>query len=103
LEGLLSRGLLIYIVNVGGGHTLIPCPLSVIWSSFSPPSLTSTSKEVEPASTEFSMSSFKAWTGATIISPAAILLTTSWSSAFEPGQMVHIINMLDLLGFFLVQ
>jgi hypothetical protein len=32
---------------------------------------------VEPASTAFSINSFNAWTGATMISPAAILLTTS--------------------------
>ena len=41
--------------------------------------------DVEPASTEFSISSFRAWTGATMISPAAILLTTFWSRAYEEG------------------
>ncbi len=59
----------------------MPWPLSVICRSFKPPSLTRTSREVEPASTEFSMSSFSACTGATMISPAAILLTTSGSRA----------------------
>jgi hypothetical protein len=61
--------------------TSIPCPLSVIWSSFNPPSLTTTSNAVEPASTAFSISSFNACTGATMISPAAILLTTSCARA----------------------
>lgn len=59
----------------------MPQPLSLIWSNFRPPSLTRTSREVEPASTAFSMSSFNAWTGATMISPAAILFMTSGSRA----------------------
>lgn len=63
-------------------HTSMPWPLSVICSSFRPPSLTTTSSAVDPASTEFSINSFKAWTGATMISPAAILFTTSGLSAF---------------------
>jgi hypothetical protein len=63
--------------------TLIPHPLSVICKSFNPPSLARISREVEPASTAFSMSSFRALTGATMISPAAILLTTSISRAFD--------------------
>ncbi len=42
--------------------------------------------DVEPASTAFSMSSLSAWTGATMISPAAILLTTSGSSAWRETQ-----------------
>lgn len=58
-------------------HTFIPWPLSVICRSFRPPSLTAISIDVEPASTEFSISSFRAFTGATIISPAAIRFTTS--------------------------
>lgn len=61
----------------GGCHTSMPEPLSVICSNFRPPSFTRTSSDVEPASTAFSINSFSAWTGATMISPAAILLTTS--------------------------
>lgn len=67
-------------------HTLMPCPLSVICNSFKPPSLTKISMLVEPASTAFSINSFKACTGATIISPAAILFTTSWSRAHKECQ-----------------
>lgn len=67
-------------------HTLMPCPLSVICNSFKPPSLARISMLVEPASTAFSINSFKAWTGATIISPAAILLITSWSRAHKECQ-----------------
>jgi hypothetical protein len=61
----------------------MPQPLSVICNSFNPPSLTRISSDVEPASTAFSISSFRACTGATIISPAAILLTTFGSSAWK--------------------
>lgn len=61
--------------------TSIPCPLSVICNNFNPPSLTTTSSDVDPASTAFSINSFSACTGATMISPAAILLTTSCASA----------------------
>lgn len=63
----------------------MPEPLSVICSSFSPPSLTEISIEVEPASTAFSISSLSALTGATMISPAAILFTTFWSRAYTPS------------------
>ena len=62
--------------------TSIPCPLSVIWRSLRPPSLTRTSIDVAPASTAFSINSFRACIGATMISPAAILLTTSGSNAW---------------------
>lgn len=67
-------------------HTVMPCPLSVICNSFKPPSLARISMLVEPASTAFSINSFKACTGATMISPAAILLTTSWSRAHKEFQ-----------------
>lgn len=67
-------------------HTLMPCPLSIICNSFKPPSLTRISMLVEPASTAFSINSFRACTGATMISPAAILFTTSWSRAYEECQ-----------------
>lgn len=67
-------------------HTLMPCPLSVICNSFKPPSLARISMLVEPASTAFSINSFKACTGATMISPAAILLTTSCSRAHKECQ-----------------
>lgn len=63
--------------------TSIPLPLSVIWSSLSPPSFTKTSRDVEPASTAFSINSFSACMGATMISPAAILFTTSGSRAYS--------------------
>ena len=84
-----SRWILLVIsaMIVGQTHALnelltsIPWPLSVIWSSFRPPSLMRTSIVVEPASTAFSMSSFSACIGATMISPAAILFTTSGSKA----------------------
>lgn len=77
----------------GARLTCIPQPLSVICSSFRPPSLTSISRDVEPASTAFSMSSFRACTGATIISPAAILLTTSGSKALIRCQLVMSTNL----------
>lgn len=66
-----------------GDRTSMPEPLSVIWSNFKPPSFTETSTVVDPASTEFSINSFKAFTGATMISPAAILLMTSSSRGYE--------------------
>ena len=60
--------------------TRMPCPLSVIWSNLRPPSLMRMSIWVDPASMEFSMSSFSAFDGRWMISPAAILSTTwvSW-------------------------
>jgi hypothetical protein len=58
------------------GITRMPWPLSVIWRSFRPPSLTRISICVDPASMEFSMSSFNAFEGRWMISPAAILSTT---------------------------
>jgi hypothetical protein len=72
------------------GLTWMPQPLSVICKSFRPPSLASTSRDVDPASTAFSTSSLRACTGATMISPAAILLTTSGSNACwgQRGKMV---------------
>lgn len=42
---------------------------------------------VEPASMEFSIISFKAFIGATMISPAAILLTTSGSNGLIEHQL----------------
>jgi hypothetical protein len=54
----------------------MPCPLSVICKSLRPPSLIRMSICVEFASIEFSMSSFRAFDGRWITSPAAILSTT---------------------------
>jgi hypothetical protein len=49
--------------NRKGGRTRIPVPLSWICSDFSPPSLTVTLIDVAPASSEFSMSSLRAFEG----------------------------------------
>ena len=66
---------------IGRKHTWMPHPLSVICRSFKPPSLTKISRLVAPASMAFSSNSLRALTGATMISPAAILLTTSGCNA----------------------
>jgi hypothetical protein len=59
----------------------IPCPSSLICSSFIPPARDSTLIEVEPASSEFSSISLSALAGRWITSPAAIRFTTSLDSA----------------------
>ncbi|KAH3686475.1 hypothetical protein WICPIJ_002562 [Wickerhamomyces pijperi] len=66
---------------MGKSSLVIPEPLSVICNILIPPSLAITSMTVEPASMEFSRSSFKAFTGETMISPAAIRFTTVGSKA----------------------
>lgn len=64
---------------------MIPCPLSRICSSLRPPPLAMTAIEVEPASRLFSSISLRAEAGLWMTSPAAILLTTSWSRAWMRG------------------
>jgi hypothetical protein len=83
-----------YLVHSSGRSArLIPWPLSVIWMSLRPPSFRVSLMEVEPASSEFSMSSLIALDGRCMIcyvrqmlgatlrtSAAAILFTTSSDS-----------------------
>src|SRR5437660_1592415 len=54
----------------------MPLPLSVIWISFLPPASIWIRMRVEPASSEFSSSSFTTDAGRSTTSPAAILLAT---------------------------
>lgn len=51
------------VQSSGRSALLIPWPLSAIWMSLSPPSLSVTRMEVEPASREFSISSLMALAG----------------------------------------
>ena len=68
----------------------MPQPLSWTWSRRTPPSLTLTLIELAPASSAFSSSSLSAFAGRWMISPAAILLTTSCGSlSIRPTSIVH--------------
>ena len=57
---------------------VMPQPSSVTWMSVRPPSRTSASTRVAPASSAFSMSSLSAAAGRSTTSPAAIWLTRFW-------------------------
>ena len=66
--------------TIAKSSLLIPVPLSWIFSSLRPPSLTVIWIDVDPASKQFSISSFKALAGLWITSPAAMRLTTTSSN-----------------------